>query len=131
MEYESDSDTSCNWCTRNRPMWPQRKKVKLENKKGKKNHCMDTSSDKLTRLDRKIVHDIKAKIDNMQQNSKCRFCGDKHEMVCQIISECSKLATKRKKSTKLPMIWCEWRSTGKRLIGWLYFMAYQSLQVIW
>ena len=35
---------------------------------------------------------IKARIDKMQQNSKCRLCGDKDETINHIISECSKLA---------------------------------------
>ena len=28
----------------------------------------------------------------MQQNNKCRLCGDKDEMVSHIVSKCSKLA---------------------------------------
>ena len=32
---------------------------------------------------------IKAKIDKTQQNSKCRLCGDRDEMINHIISECS------------------------------------------
>ena len=35
---------------------------------------------------------IKARIDKMQQNSKCRLCGDRDETINHIISECSKLA---------------------------------------
>ena len=35
---------------------------------------------------------IKARIDKMQQNSKCRLCGDRGETINHIISECSKLA---------------------------------------
>ena len=30
----------------------------------------------------------------MQQNSKCKFCGDRDETVDHIISECSKVAQK-------------------------------------
>ena len=37
---------------------------------------------------------IKAKIDNNQKSRKCRFCGDRDEMVNRIISECSKLVPK-------------------------------------
>ena len=37
---------------------------------------------------------IKARIDKMQQNSKCRLCGDRDEAINHIISECSKLAKK-------------------------------------
>ena len=37
---------------------------------------------------------IKAKIDNMQQNTKCRLWCDKDETVNHIISECSKLVQK-------------------------------------
>ena len=35
---------------------------------------------------------IKARIDKTQQNSKCRLCGDRDEMINHMISECSKLA---------------------------------------
>ena len=41
---------------------------------------------------------IKARIDNMQQNSKCRLCGDRDETINHIISECSKLAQKEYKA---------------------------------
>ena len=41
---------------------------------------------------------IKAKIDNMQQNSKCMLWGDKVETVNHKISECSKLAKMKYKS---------------------------------
>ena len=41
---------------------------------------------------------IKARIDKMQQNSKCRLCGDRDEMINHIISECSKLAQKEYKA---------------------------------
>ena len=40
---------------------------------------------------------IKARIDQMQQNSKCRLCGDRDETINHIISECSKLAQKEYK----------------------------------
>ena len=32
---------------------------------------------------------IKARIDKIQQNSKCRLCGDRDETINRIISECS------------------------------------------
>ena len=37
---------------------------------------------------------IKAKIDKTQQNSKCRWCGDRDETINQMKCECSKLAQK-------------------------------------
>ena len=37
---------------------------------------------------------IKARIDQTQQNSKCRLCDDRDEIINHIISECSKLALK-------------------------------------
>ena len=41
---------------------------------------------------------IKARIDKTQQNSKCRLCSDRDEMINHIISECSKLAQKEYKA---------------------------------
>ena len=41
---------------------------------------------------------IKARIDKMQQNSKCRLSGDRDETINHIISECSKLAQKEYKT---------------------------------
>ena len=41
---------------------------------------------------------IKARIDKMQQNSKCRLYGDRDETINCIINECSKLAQKEYKS---------------------------------
>ena len=40
-----------------------------------------------------IIH-IKARIDKTQQNSKCRLCGDRDEMINIIISEGNQLAQK-------------------------------------
>ena len=37
---------------------------------------------------------IKARIDEMQQNSKCRLCDNKRKTINHMISECSKLAQK-------------------------------------
>ena len=41
---------------------------------------------------------IKARIDKMQQNSKCWLCGDRDETINHIISECCKLAQKEYKT---------------------------------
>ena len=41
---------------------------------------------------------IKVRIDKMQQNSKCRLCGDRDDTINHIISECSKLAQKGNKT---------------------------------
>ena len=41
---------------------------------------------------------IKARIDNKQQNCKCRLCGDRDETINHIISECSKLTRKQYKT---------------------------------
>ena len=41
---------------------------------------------------------IKARIDKMQQNSKCRLCGDRDETINLIISECRKLEQKEYKA---------------------------------
>ena len=41
---------------------------------------------------------IKARIDQTQQNSKFRLCGDKDETINHIISECSKLAQREYKA---------------------------------
>ena len=43
-------------------------------------------------------HHIKARIDKMQQNSKCRLCGDRDETINHIISKCSKLAQREYKT---------------------------------
>ena len=41
---------------------------------------------------------IKARINKMQQNNKCRLCGDRDETINHIISECSKIAQKEYKT---------------------------------
>ena len=41
---------------------------------------------------------VQAKIDKMQQNSKCRLYSNEDEIINHIISECSKLAQKECKS---------------------------------
>ena len=58
---------------------------KKKKKKKKKNNAVRTN-------------DIKVRIDKMQQNSKCRLCGDRDETINHIISECSKLAQKEYKT---------------------------------
>ena len=40
------------------------------------------------------THDIKAKINKTQQNSKCRLCSYRDETINFIINECTKLAQK-------------------------------------
>ena len=44
------------------------------------------------------INYIETKIDNTQQNSKCRLCGDRDETIYHVISECSKLARKEYKT---------------------------------
>ena len=44
------------------------------------------------------TNQIKVRIDETQQNSKCRLCGDRDEIINHIISECSKLAQKEYKT---------------------------------
>ena len=44
------------------------------------------------------INYIKAKIDNMQQNSKCRLCRERDEIINHIISEWSQLAKKKYKT---------------------------------
>ena len=44
------------------------------------------------------INHIKVRIDKMQQNSKCRLCGDRDETINHIISESSKLAQKEYKA---------------------------------
>ena len=45
-----------------------------------------------------MTNHIKVRIDKMQQNSKCRLCDDRDEMINNIISECSKLVLKESKT---------------------------------
>ena len=44
------------------------------------------------------INNVKAKIDNTQQNSKCGLCGDKEETINHIIRDCSKLSQKEYKT---------------------------------
>ena len=58
----------------------------------KENFKRETESLLIAAQDNVIrTNHIKAKIDKTQQNSKCRLCGDRDEMINHI-SECSKLA---------------------------------------
>ena len=52
---------------------------------------------------------VKAWIDNIQQNSRCRLCDDRDETINHIISECSKLSQKEYKA------WHDWVG---RLMHW-------------
>ena len=47
---------------------------------------------------------IKASINKTQNNSKCRFCGDRDETINHVISECNKLAQKEYK-TRHDSVW--------------------------
>ena len=44
------------------------------------------------------VNYIRAKINNTQQNSRCRLCGDKNETINHIVSRCNEFAQKEYKS---------------------------------
>ncbi len=46
-----------------------------------------------------MTNHIKARIDKMQQNSKCRLRGDRDETINHIISEFSKLAKRDYQTT--------------------------------
>ena len=94
----------------------------INRKNSKKSNCMDSSSNKQVkshtrRLGHKIKKEnrlretdfaaqnnairtnyVKAKIDKTQQNSKCRLCSDRDEMINHIMSECNKLAQKEYKT---------------------------------
>ena len=41
---------------------------------------------------------VKGRIDKMLQNSKCKLCGDRDEMINHMISKCSKLMLKEYKT---------------------------------
>ena len=59
----------------------------------------ETESLLIAALDNAIkTNHIKARIDKIQQNSKCRLCGDRDKTINHIISECSKLAQKEYKA---------------------------------
>ena len=56
------------------------------------------------------TNQIKARIEKLQQNSKCRLCSDRDETINHIVSECSKLAQKEYKARH------DW--VGKVMIHW-------------
>ena len=59
----------------------------------KKNLRRETESFQITTQNNTIRTDgIKAEIDKMQQNSKCRLCGDRNETINHIIIKCCKVA---------------------------------------
>ena len=103
----------------------RKQQQKLENRNGKKNNCMNISSNKLAKSYKRIpehgyeketlrdklnlfliaaqnkairTNYITAKIDNTQQNSKFRLCGDNDKTINPIINKYSKLAQKEWKS---------------------------------
>ena len=57
---------------------------------------MDVTKSLLTAAQNNAIrtNHIKARIDKMQQNSKCWLYGDRDETIHHVISECSKLAQK-------------------------------------
>ena len=62
----------------------------------KGNHKRETESLLIAAQNKAIRSNyVKARIDKMQQNCKCRLCGDRDET---IISKCSKLAQKKYKT---------------------------------
>ena len=65
----------------------------------KRNFKRETESLLIVAQNKSIrTNQIKARIDNTQQNSRCRLCGDRNETINLIISECSKLAQKEYKT---------------------------------
>ena len=65
----------------------------------KGNFMRETESLLITAQDSSIrINRIKARIDKIQQNRKCRLCGDRDETINHIISECSKLAQREYKA---------------------------------
>ena len=65
----------------------------------KGNFMRETESFLMAAQDNPIrTNHIKARIDKMQQNSKCRLPGDRDETINHIISECGKLAQKEYKA---------------------------------
>ena len=57
-------------------IWPRKGNLKRENES-----LLTAAQNNII-----ITNYIKAKIGNIQQNSKCRFCGDRDETVNHIIS---------------------------------------------
>ena len=52
---------------------------------------------------------VKAKVDNTQENGKCRFCEDKNERVDHIISKCNKQAHNIKNRLELMGVMIHWK----------------------
>ena len=59
-----------------------------------------------------MINFIKAKINNVQHNSKCRLCGDRDKTIIYIIDGSSKLVQKEYKTR------CDW---VKKVIHWEMF----------
>ena len=83
----------------------KKKNKKQGNRNGKKNNYMDILMQQQTctqdvdmATKRKSQGYIKAKINNMQQNSKCRLCRERDETINHIVSECSKQTQKKYKT---------------------------------
>ena len=65
----------------------------------KENFMRETESLLIAAQDSALrTNHIKARIDQTQQNSKCRLCDDRDETINHIISECSKLAQREYKA---------------------------------
>ena len=65
----------------------------------KGNHKRETESLLIATQNNTIrINHIKTRIDKIQQNSKCRLCGNRDETTNYIISECSKLTQKEYKT---------------------------------
>ena len=65
----------------------------------KGNFKRETESPRIEAHNKAIkTNHIKARIDETQQNSKCRLCGDREETINHVISECSKLVQKKYKT---------------------------------
>ena len=93
---------------RNRNNNKKTPKKNLKNISRKKNHCWGPYSDKVNKLhlrlaehnykdifkagenDSQRADNIKANINNLEENNKYRLCGDEDETVTHIISESSK-----------------------------------------
>ena len=58
---------------------------------GKRNLKKETESFDNSKNTAIWTNNIEAKIDNTQQNIKCRLCEEKDEIINHIVSECSKL----------------------------------------
>ena len=88
-----DLDLEDDWRPSKQQRPCERPKYGEESWKLEETRCHSNSSE---RPSAKTNH-IKTRIDKMQQNSKCRLCGDRDETINHIISECIKLAQKEYK----------------------------------